>query len=88
MRPISCRSWDLSRRLCAGQNPDLWTPAVFASLARMAREDATFATFTGAGMVKRALVEHGFDYRKVTGFGGKRAMLVGRRAELLSVTAS
>ncbi|SAK92907.1 5-methylaminomethyl-2-thiouridine methyltransferase [Caballeronia temeraria] len=54
----------------------------------MAREDATFATFTGAGMVKRALVEHGFDYRKVTGFGGKRAMLVGRRAELLSVTAS
>ena len=44
-----------------------------------AREDATFATYTSAGLVKRALRENGFDYRKVAGFGGKRAMLVGKR---------
>ncbi|SAK87850.1 5-methylaminomethyl-2-thiouridine methyltransferase [Caballeronia ptereochthonis] len=61
------------------KNPDMWTPAIFASLADIASEDATFATYTSAGDVKRALLQNGFEYRKVTGFGGKRAMLVGRR---------
>nr|WP_250516669.1 tRNA (5-methylaminomethyl-2-thiouridine)(34)-methyltransferase MnmD [Caballeronia sp. INDeC2] len=62
------------------RNPDMWTPAIFASLARIAKDDATFATYTSAGHVKRALIDNGFAYRKVAGFGGKRAMLVGKRA--------
>lgn len=62
------------------KNPDMWTPAIFASLARIAAHDATFATFTSAGDVKRALLNNGFEYRKVAGFGGKRAMLVGKRS--------
>ncbi|SAK45231.1 5-methylaminomethyl-2-thiouridine methyltransferase [Caballeronia pedi] len=61
------------------RNPDMWTPGIFASLARIARDDATFATYTSAGNVKRALRESGFEYRKVRGFGGKRAMLIGKR---------
>ncbi|SPB13895.1 5-methylaminomethyl-2-thiouridine methyltransferase [Caballeronia novacaledonica] len=63
------------------RNPDMWTAGIFASLARIAKGDATFATYTSAGHVKRVLVDNGFDYRKVRGFGGKRAMLVGRRAQ-------
>ncbi|SAL26357.1 5-methylaminomethyl-2-thiouridine methyltransferase [Caballeronia arvi] len=62
------------------KNPDMWTPAIFTSLARIAKENATFATYTSAGDVKRALVQSGFEYRKVAGFGGKRAMLVGKRS--------
>ncbi|BBQ01798.1 hypothetical protein BSFA1_69260 (plasmid) [Burkholderia sp. SFA1] len=62
------------------KNPDMWTPAIFASLARIARHDTTFATYTSAGAVKRALMQNGFAYRKVAGFGGKRAMLVGKRS--------
>lgn len=68
------------------KNPDMWTPAIFASLAELARDDATFATYTSAGDVKRALQQNGFEYRKVAGFGGKRAMLVGTRARVHDVT--
>jgi tRNA 5-methylaminomethyl-2-thiouridine biosynthesis bifunctional protein len=62
------------------KNPELWTPAIFMSLARLASGDATFSTYTSAGDVKRALLQAGFEYRKVAGFGWKRAMLVGRIA--------
>jgi tRNA U34 5-methylaminomethyl-2-thiouridine-forming methyltransferase MnmC len=65
------------------KNPDMWTLAIFASLACIARDEATFATYTSAGHVKRALSQNGFAYRKVAGFGGKRAMLVGKRASPL-----
>ncbi|MFC0402456.1 bifunctional tRNA (5-methylaminomethyl-2-thiouridine)(34)-methyltransferase MnmD/FAD-dependent 5-carboxymethylaminomethyl-2-thiouridine(34) oxidoreductase MnmC [Paraburkholderia rhizosphaerae] len=62
------------------KNPDLWSPEVFRSLTRIAADDATFATYSSAGDVKRALTQAGFEYTKVEGFGGKRAMLVGRFA--------
>lgn len=62
------------------KNPELWTPAVFKTLARLAGEGATFATYTSAGDVKRALTQNGFEYRKVEGFGWKRAMLRGHFA--------
>ncbi|MDR6420996.1 tRNA 5-methylaminomethyl-2-thiouridine biosynthesis bifunctional protein [Paraburkholderia phenoliruptrix] len=62
------------------KNPELWTPAVFKSLARLAGEGATFATYSSAGDIKRALTQAGFEYRKVDGFGWKRAMLVGHFA--------
>ncbi|WP_345812379.1 bifunctional tRNA (5-methylaminomethyl-2-thiouridine)(34)-methyltransferase MnmD/FAD-dependent 5-carboxymethylaminomethyl-2-thiouridine(34) oxidoreductase MnmC [Paraburkholderia sp. PREW-6R] len=59
------------------RNPEMWAPAVFRSLARMAGEGATFATYSSAGDIKRALLQNGFVYQKVDGFGWKRAMLVG-----------
>ncbi|AOK03401.1 bifunctional tRNA (5-methylaminomethyl-2-thiouridine)(34)-methyltransferase MnmD/FAD-dependent 5-carboxymethylaminomethyl-2-thiouridine(34) oxidoreductase MnmC [Burkholderia sp. AU28942] len=62
------------------KNPDLWSADVFRALARVAAEDATFATYSSAGVVKQALVEAGFTYRKVPGLGGKFAMLVGEYA--------
>ncbi|MFP6557438.1 bifunctional tRNA (5-methylaminomethyl-2-thiouridine)(34)-methyltransferase MnmD/FAD-dependent 5-carboxymethylaminomethyl-2-thiouridine(34) oxidoreductase MnmC [Paraburkholderia sp. B3] len=62
------------------KNPDLWSPALFKALARVAGDDATFSTWSSAGEVKRALEASGFEYRKVEGFGSKRAMLVGRFA--------
>jgi tRNA 5-methylaminomethyl-2-thiouridine biosynthesis bifunctional protein len=62
------------------KNPELWTPDIFKSLARLAGEEATFSTYTSSGEVKRTLTQTGFEYRKVEGFGWKRAMLVGRFA--------
>ena len=77
-------------RLCAdafyldgfapARNPELWTPAIFKALARLAGEGATFATYSSAGDIKRALAQNGFESRKVDGFGWKRAMLVGHFA--------
>ncbi|NIF79855.1 bifunctional tRNA (5-methylaminomethyl-2-thiouridine)(34)-methyltransferase MnmD/FAD-dependent 5-carboxymethylaminomethyl-2-thiouridine(34) oxidoreductase MnmC [Paraburkholderia sp. Cy-641] len=62
------------------KNPELWSPVIFKSLARVAGEGATFSTYSSAGDVKRALTQCGFEYRKVDGFGWKRAMLVGHFA--------
>jgi tRNA 5-methylaminomethyl-2-thiouridine biosynthesis bifunctional protein len=59
------------------KNADMWSPEVFRALARLADEQATFATYTSSGAVRRALEEAGFAPRKVEGFASKRAMLVG-----------
>ncbi len=60
------------------KNPEMWTPAVFAEVARLSRPGVTFATFTAAGEVRRALAEAGFEVEKRAGYGRKRDMLTGR----------
>ncbi|MBL1377865.1 bifunctional tRNA (5-methylaminomethyl-2-thiouridine)(34)-methyltransferase MnmD/FAD-dependent 5-carboxymethylaminomethyl-2-thiouridine(34) oxidoreductase MnmC [Zobellella iuensis] len=62
-----------------GKNPEMWTPELFRELARLARNDATLATFTAAGFVRRGLREAGFEVARVKGFGRKREMLAGHR---------
>lgn len=62
------------------RNGDMWSEAVFRGLSRLARADATLATYTAAGFVRRGLQAVGFDVRKVPGFGGKRDMTVARFA--------
>lgn len=60
------------------KNPDMWTPALFECMARLARPGATLATFTAAGFVRRGLIAAGFEVSKRKGFGEKREMLTGR----------
>jgi len=60
------------------KNPEMWSPALFAELARLAAPGATLATFTSAGFVRRGLIEAGFAVQRVPGFGHKREMLAGR----------
>lgn len=62
------------------KNPDLWSTPVFKALARLAGHEATLATYTCAGHVRRGLEDAGFVCGKAEGFAGKRAMLVGRFA--------
>ncbi|MBY6186032.1 bifunctional tRNA (5-methylaminomethyl-2-thiouridine)(34)-methyltransferase MnmD/FAD-dependent 5-carboxymethylaminomethyl-2-thiouridine(34) oxidoreductase MnmC [Marinobacter hydrocarbonoclasticus] len=62
------------------KNPDMWQPVLFNEMARLSRPDATFATFTAAGIVRRGLKDAGFDVEKVPGFGRKREMARGRIA--------
>ncbi|MBS1229985.1 MAG: bifunctional tRNA (5-methylaminomethyl-2-thiouridine)(34)-methyltransferase MnmD/FAD-dependent [Proteobacteria bacterium] len=60
------------------KNPELWSPALCQSLARLAQPGATLATWSVAGSVRRALAAAGFAVAKRPGFAGKRQMLVGR----------
>ena len=60
------------------KNPDMWQPALYQQMARLSRSDATVATFTSVGDVRRGLQAVGFDMRKVKGYGRKREMLCGR----------
>lgn len=63
------------------RNPDLWSPAVFAQLARLAASGATLATWSVSGNVRRGLETAGFTLERRPGFGGKREMLTGHRAD-------
>lgn len=62
------------------KNPGMWRPELMAELARLSAPHATFATFTVAGAVRRALGGAGFTLEKRTGYGRKREMLAGQRA--------
>lgn len=59
------------------QNPDMWTAELFEQIARLSKEQASLATFTIAGIVRRRLIAVGFRlYKKLTD-GKKRETLVG-----------
>ncbi len=59
------------------KNPDMWTQDIFQNMARLSAAQATCATFTAAGFVKRGLSDVGFEMHKTRGFGYKRDMLKG-----------
>jgi tRNA 5-methylaminomethyl-2-thiouridine biosynthesis bifunctional protein len=60
------------------KNPEMWSPDVFAEVARLSAPQATAATFTVAGEVRRGLAAAGFAVEKRKGFGRKREMLTAR----------
>jgi tRNA 5-methylaminomethyl-2-thiouridine biosynthesis bifunctional protein len=60
------------------RNPQMWSDAVMAEVARASRPGATLATYTSAGWVRRGLQRVGFQVQRVGGFAGKRQMSYGR----------
>ncbi|MGD2132817.1 MAG: FAD-dependent 5-carboxymethylaminomethyl-2-thiouridine(34) oxidoreductase MnmC [Maricaulaceae bacterium] len=62
------------------RNPDMWSPEVFAAIARASRPGARAATFTVAGDVRRRLEAVGFAVEKKPGHGRKRERLEARLA--------
>ncbi|MEB0042384.1 MULTISPECIES: bifunctional tRNA (5-methylaminomethyl-2-thiouridine)(34)-methyltransferase MnmD/FAD-dependent 5-carboxymethylaminomethyl-2-thiouridine(34) oxidoreductase MnmC [unclassified Pseudomonas] len=59
------------------KNPDMWTPELFAELARLAAPDSTISTFTSTGWVRRALNAAGFKMKRTPGIGHKWEVLRG-----------
>jgi len=60
------------------KNPQMWTPELFAELARLSAANATLGTFSSAGVVRRALIDAGFQMKRVPGLGKKWEVLKGR----------
>ncbi|MBS7660919.1 bifunctional tRNA (5-methylaminomethyl-2-thiouridine)(34)-methyltransferase MnmD/FAD-dependent 5-carboxymethylaminomethyl-2-thiouridine(34) oxidoreductase MnmC [Pseudomonas lalucatii] len=60
------------------KNPELWSAELFAELARLSAPDATFGTFTSAGVVRRGLKAVGFEVKRMPGQGKKWEVLKGR----------
>ncbi len=56
-------------------NPEMFDHGVCQHLARLSAPNARVATFSVAGMVRRNLMEAGFDVAKVAGFGRKSQCL-------------
>ena len=61
------------------KNPELWEDALMHNIGAHTKTGGTFATYTAAGFVRRALDEAGFDVRRIAGFGRKRHMSVGQK---------
>ncbi|PZW43420.1 bifunctional tRNA (5-methylaminomethyl-2-thiouridine)(34)-methyltransferase MnmD/FAD-dependent 5-carboxymethylaminomethyl-2-thiouridine(34) oxidoreductase MnmC [Pseudomonas sp. URMO17WK12:I2] len=59
------------------KNPEMWTPELFAQLARLSAPGATLGTFTATGYVRRALIEAGFAMKRVPGLGKKWEVMRG-----------
>ena len=59
------------------KNPQMWGEAVMGEVARHTAAAGTFATYTAAGHVRRALGSAGFEVSRQPGFAGKRHMSVG-----------
>lgn len=59
------------------KNPQMWSPAVLQQVARLSNPNATIATYSVAGAVRKGLSEGGFDVQRVPGFGSKRERLEG-----------
>ncbi|BBH47512.1 bifunctional tRNA (5-methylaminomethyl-2-thiouridine)(34)-methyltransferase MnmD/FAD-dependent 5-carboxymethylaminomethyl-2-thiouridine(34) oxidoreductase MnmC [Pseudomonas sp. KU43P] len=60
------------------KNPDMWTPALFAQLARLSHAGTVLGTFTTTGWVRRGLIEAGFTMKKVPGIGKKWEVMSGQ----------
>ncbi len=60
------------------KNPELWNAVIMNDVGNHTAKDGTFATYTAAGHVRRALTEAGFDVERVKGHGRKRHMSRGK----------
>lgn len=56
------------------KNPELWGESLMEEVAHHTAPNGTFATYTAAGFVRRALDAGGFDVERVPGYGRKRHM--------------
>lgn len=59
------------------KNPELWSEALMQEVGAHTAPGGTFATYTAAGFVRRALDAAGFDVQRIPGFGRKRHMSIG-----------
>lgn len=57
------------------RNPAMWSDSVMAHIGRLSAPDATAATYSVAGVVRRGLEGAGFEVSRAKGFGGKRERL-------------
>ncbi len=60
------------------KNPDMWSEALFTQLARLSKNNASLATFTVAGLVRRGLEKVGFRVKKQQAQGKKSEILIAR----------
>ncbi|MDO5369012.1 tRNA (5-methylaminomethyl-2-thiouridine)(34)-methyltransferase MnmD [Paracoccus sp. (in: a-proteobacteria)] len=61
------------------RNPELWSDALLDQVGRHTAPGGSFATYTAAGHVRRALAAAGFRVERGPGFAGKRHMSRGVR---------
>lgn len=59
------------------RNPELWSPEIMQAVSDHTKKSGSFATYTAAGHVRRALIDAGFEVHRPKGYGSKRHMSAG-----------
>lgn len=59
------------------KNPAMWQPKLFEQLGRLSKAEASVATFTVAGIVRRGLTNNGFRVQRQSYGGKKKEILTG-----------
>jgi tRNA U34 5-methylaminomethyl-2-thiouridine-forming methyltransferase MnmC len=59
------------------KNPEMWEEQLMMQVGQHTKPLGSFATYTAAGHVRRALAKGGFDVKRIAGFGRKRHMTHG-----------
>jgi tRNA 5-methylaminomethyl-2-thiouridine biosynthesis bifunctional protein len=59
------------------KNPDMWSPALLASVTRLCRPGASLSTWSVTGELRHALEAGGWQLQRRPGFATKREMLIG-----------
>ena len=59
------------------KNPELWSPDILRAVGAHTVKNGSFATYTAAGHVRRALADAGFTVCRPEGYGPKRHMSAG-----------
>lgn len=57
------------------KNQSLWSDELFHAIKTLSKADATLATFSSSGQVRRAIQAIGMTVKKIKGFGRKREMI-------------
>jgi tRNA U34 5-methylaminomethyl-2-thiouridine-forming methyltransferase MnmC len=73
---VNCDAWFLDGH-GPKKNPLMWRTELLSAIAQKTVPGGTFATYTVAGHVFRALKACGFDVTKYQGFGGKKSVMKG-----------
>lgn len=69
------------------KNPELWSPEILTQVGSHTAPNGSFATYTAAGHVRRALADAGFIVERRKGHGNKRHMSSGTLSPSLKVQA-
>ncbi|MBU3902717.1 MAG: bifunctional tRNA (5-methylaminomethyl-2-thiouridine)(34)-methyltransferase MnmD/FAD-dependent 5-carboxymethylaminomethyl-2-thiouridine(34) oxidoreductase MnmC [Gammaproteobacteria bacterium] len=77
LQPCSVDAWFLDG-FSPAKNPEMWSEAVLAEVARASHEGTTLAIYTSAGWVRRSLQTAGFEVKRVPGYGRKWEMTCGQ----------
>jgi tRNA U34 5-methylaminomethyl-2-thiouridine-forming methyltransferase MnmC len=75
--PACADAWFLDG-FSPAKNPELWGEWLMAAVAAHTVPGGTFATYSAAGHVRRALQVAGFQVERQAGYGAKRHMSAGR----------
>lgn len=76
--PHQANAWYLDG-FSPARNPELWSPEILNEVANHTAHGGTFATYTAAGHVRRALTDAGFTVERRPGHGRKRHMSTGHK---------